>query len=243
MSLDGGAYGSPHDAAVWFARVEGVVRLVQEVRWAAVSSGKETLESNLFQYCRRQSALSSLTARQPDEVAFEIRTVLDLGEAHPAWHEVVRRIPMRALQTSEARSLLLFCAEYLESDGWRSSAGDVGRSPNGMDIRGWFPELIRFSETLLEPEDDVEAQEILAEYIAGCHPDFCVWNLPPVVGEAQRALAAFPSEALLQDAFDRQVPIAAVAGMTWTEWLTHLAHTLTRHMREAHAEGPGESPC
>ncbi|MFD3622670.1 contact-dependent growth inhibition system immunity protein [Streptomyces sp. NPDC058676] len=174
-------------------------------------------------------------------MAQELRAVLRFDDSHPAFQEVSRIIPARALREADARSVLTACAEYLERGEWRGvrNAADVSlNSLNSIEIRGWFPGIIEFSEVFLEDEISGSVEEVVAEYVEGCHPH-CLWYLPELVGEAHRALAAFPSEALMRDAFDREVPLASVVGMTWTEWFTYLAGALSRHMAEAHANPPG----
>lgn len=242
MSPDGRNLEPAEDTATWFARIEGVVRLLEDVRWSAVSRGEETLEQSLLHYCRRQSQLPRATSRQPSEVAQEIRTVLRHDDSHPAFHEASRLIPKRALHGTDARSVLTSCAEYLELGEWRSSWTSAQITPNSIEIRGWFPGLIKFSEVCLEEEDGESVENIVTDYLEGCHPH-CLWILPELVGEAHRALATFPSEALMHDAFDREVPIASVSGMTWTEWFTYLAGALSDHMSRSHAHASGEAPC
>ncbi|XUL89430.1 hypothetical protein ACQ86D_24595 [Streptomyces galilaeus] len=242
MSLAGSTPEPSEGSDVWFARFEGIVRLLEDVRWSAVSSGKETLEHSLIRYCRRQSLLPHATSRQPNEVAQEIRTVLLHDDSHPAFHEVSRLIPNRALHDADARSILTSCAEYLELGTWRNFRESAHLPPNSIEIRGWFPELIKFSETLLEESDGESVEVIVTDYLDGCHPN-CLWILPELVGEAHRALATFPSEPLMQNAFDQEVPMASVVGMTWTEWFSYLAGAFSHHMSEAHANAPGETSC
>lgn len=208
---------------------------MQEVRWSAIADGRETLQESLFHYCRRQTGFDESIARQPAEVAESIRQILAFDDdSHPGYADVARRIPVRGLQESSAREILEACARYLESGAWRSAGSLADTPPKSIELRGWFPELLRFTETYLQPADGEDAMDIVADYIDDCHPN-CLWVLPALIGETYRALATCASEEQMVAAFDGELSMTSVTGMTWTEWFSYLARTLSNHMSEAHS--------
>ncbi|HCA87418.1 MAG TPA: hypothetical protein DEQ61_19265 [Streptomyces sp.] len=170
--------------------------MLREIRWSAVSAGQETLGDNLLHYCRRQSRMDVNTARQPEESAESIRQALDFEDTHPAMGQLSHEIPKRALRESSARGILTACVRYIEQGDWKAFVGTLGVPENRIEIRGWFPELVSFSESVLEPAEVEDVDGILVRYIGRCHPH-CPWLLPQLVGEAARALARYPSESLM----------------------------------------------
>lgn len=222
--------------------------MLGELDWQAVATAERRedlprfLAPSLMHYCRRQMLLPALTARQPEETGESLRRILSYGERHPAFTILTSRIPAGISERFGVRVILEACCDYIEAGGWRTFDLTVDIPENEIEIRGYFPNLIGFSESFLEEADGEDIADIISKYIEECHPH-CPWVLPQFVGEAYRALAAYPSERLMADAFDRKVPMASVTGSTWAEWFTWLAREFTRHMSEHHSVPVEGTPC
>lgn len=217
-------------------RLRGPAEMLAELRLAAVArqtgveEARAELERALGQYCLRQWRMPALTARQPEETADALRRALGHGPGHPSYELLAGQVPRMRSGLGAADVLELACA-YMESGSWRRA---VGRTDDRILIGGCFPRLVEFSRVHLEVADGETDDEVIAGYIAEHHPDHCTWSLPELVGEAHRALAAYPTEERMAEAFDRALPLASGSAPSRAEWLGHLAAVLTRHMKEQH---------
>ncbi|MFJ2557853.1 MULTISPECIES: hypothetical protein [unclassified Streptomyces] len=231
------------DSSAWRpAQARGIILMLREIDWTAVAGGRRTLECALLHYCRRQSRLPDATARQPEEVAEAIHHALSCADGHPALASLLHEVPSHGLGSRGAREVLLSCAVYIDAGEWRVFGRTLSIPEDEVEIRGAFPELIGFSEMFLEPGEGTDVVEIVADYIDQCHPH-CRWILPQLVGELGRALAAYPAENLMQQAFDEKISMASVTGLTWTEWFGALSAQLMQHMTECHAAAEAEDAC
>ncbi|MFI8435721.1 hypothetical protein ACIGJO_18595 [Streptomyces sp. NPDC079020] len=243
----------PRTPADWWLRLRGPALLLEELDLAAAArceraeEARAVLELGVAQYCRRQWLLPALTARQPQETAYSLRQVLAQGREHPAFDVLARTVPARMRSGTGTAELFGILCDAIESETWRDT-GDAGtgadagtgdgpgfRPDSRIGISGCFPHLVEFSEAYLGISDGEEPDEVIAGYIAGFHPRHCGWILPGLVGEAHRAIATYPTEELMSEAFDRTLPLASVSGATWAQWFGRLADELTRHMKEQHA--------
>lgn len=217
-------------------RLRGPAEMLAELRLAAVArrtgveEARGELESALSQYCLRQWRMPALTARQPEETADALRRALEHGPGHPSYELLAGQVPRMRSGLGAAEVLELACA-YMESGAWRDA---VGRPADRILIGGCFPRLVAFSRLHLELSHGETDDEVIAGYITEHHPEHCLWSLPELVGEAHRALAAYPTEELMAEAFEHAVPLASASSASWAEWLDHLADVLTRHMKEEH---------
>ncbi|MGW5739394.1 MULTISPECIES: hypothetical protein [Streptomyces] len=232
----------------WWQLHRGAALMLGELDWQAADAVERpgdlpaALNRSLMHYCRRQRLLPALTARQPEETGESLRRILSYGEGHPAFEVLTSRIPAAISARFGVRAILEVCCEYVEAGDWRSFDRTADAPESEIDIRGNFPHLIGFSDAYLEESDGEDVASIVSNYIDECHPH-CAWVLPPIVGEAYRALAAYPSERLMSEAFDHKVGIASVTGSSWAEWFSWLGRELTRHMAEHHAASVEGEPC
>ncbi|MFI6093819.1 hypothetical protein [Streptomyces sp. NPDC051218] len=224
----------------WWQQHRGAALMLGELDWQAVAGVERgddlsiALSRSLMHYCRRQQLMPALTARQPEETGESLRRILSFEEGHPALPVLTSRIPADISGRFGVRVILEACCEYIEAGDWRAFNLSANIPESEVEIRGNFPNLIGFSEAFLEESDGEDVASIISNYIDECHPN-CSWVLPQFVGEAYRALAAYPSERLMVEAFDHKVPIASVTGTTWAEWFTWIAREFTRHMSEHHS--------
>lgn len=225
----------------WYRRYAGAVHFVEFMSQGKSQGLDATSLTPVEGFRRLLAASAGGTSRTAEEVVAQVREVLSLPDAHPAFQSIVKCLS-RYHGVDAARATLEICISELEKEPRPSVEPSL--PPASRQIQDLYPLLSQFGSHLEASYCDAidSSDDAIDNWLGEIHPR-CRWKVPRLVAEVHMALAAYPTEEMLHYVFEEIEKSAMGDHPTWTEWFTHLASRLTEHMRDHHTDKEELSTC
>lgn len=213
------------------AQFDGAVRELLFMAGQTTTTLKVSQEDEALRFCRVLRARTTSSIQHPGDVANRLEAIATLWDARESAGIDARTLDavhLGAEGTTE-RSYLEGLAGLLRTADEVLPPDYVSVPMSGWEGHAMYPVLFQFSYNF-ESGDYPESSDAIQDRIDRECSAYCRWDLPPLIGEVNDALARFPEEDVLHTNFASSMAWASTDILREIDRLT-AAHLSTHHQK------------